>query len=241
MQNALELQNIHVTVAGTEVVRGVSLRIPEGRVVALMGPNGSGKSSLVNAIMGHPRYTITEGRILLNDEDITHLPVHEKARKGMFLSLQHPPTLPGVSVSSFLRNALSSLTDKAVPVLEFQKRLEEEMARLGMENGMALRHVNEGFSGGEQKRLEALQLALFQPKFALLDETDAGLDVDALRTVAETIRRASDKMGILLITHYTRILQYIKPDEVHVMKDGVIVRSGGKELAEEIEKNGYKM
>ncbi|TSC71499.1 MAG: FeS assembly ATPase SufC [Parcubacteria group bacterium Gr01-1014_70] len=240
MAHILEIKNIHVAIDGKEVVRDVSLRVPQGSVVALMGPNGSGKSSLVNAVMGHPRYKITGGHLILDKEDITNALPHEKAQKGIFLSLQNPPSLPGITVSSFLRNAFTALTGSAVPVLEFQKRLEEEMASLGMEKELAGRHVNEGFSGGEKKRLEALQLALFKPKFALLDETDAGLDVDALRTVAETIKRASAGMGILLITHYTRILQYLVPDEVHVMREGTITRSGGKELAEEIEKQGYK-
>lgn len=236
---SLELQNIYVEAEGAEVVRGVSLIIPQGNVTALMGPNGSGKSSLVNAVMGHPRYRITEGHIVLNGEDITHAPPHEKAKKGIFLSLQNPPALPGITIASFLRNAASALAGTSIPVLDFQKRLEEEMAKLGMNKEMAGRHVHEGFSGGEKKRLEALQLALFRPKFALLDETDAGLDVDALKIVAETIQRASADMGMLLITHYTRILQYLQPDEVHVMREGCIVQSGGKELAEEIERKGY--
>ena len=240
MANVLEIKNMHVAVDGKEVVRGVSLLISQGKIVALMGPNGSGKSSLVNAVMGHPLYQITEGRILLAGEDITHLAPHEKARKGIFLSLQYPPALPGITVFSFLRNALSRLTDSSISVIEFQKRLEGEMQKLGMEKELMGRHVNEGFSGGEKKRLEALQLALFRPKFALLDETDAGLDVDALRIVAETIKNASRDMGILLITHYTRILQYLEPDEVHMMQGGQIIKSGGKELAEEIEKKGYK-
>lgn len=226
---------------GVEVVHGVSLRVPKGQIVALMGPNGSGKSSLVNAVMGHPRYSITEGHVLYNDEDITHLLPHEKARKGIFLSLQHPPSLPGITVSAFLRNAISALTGNTMPVLEFQNMLEAEMQKLGIDAQIARRHVNEGFSGGEKKRLEALQIALFRPAFALLDETDAGLDVDALRTVAETIKRYSPEMGILLITHYTHMLHYLVPHEVHVMQNGLLSRSGGKELAEEIEKRGYNV
>lgn len=240
MNSILDLRHISVSRGETEVVHDVSLRIREGYVTALMGPNGSGKSSLVNAVMGHPRYRIAGGQVLCNGEDITNLAPHQKARKGLFLSPQHPPSLAGVSVSSFLRNALSALTGEAVPVLPFQKMLEEEMEKLGIQKEMAGRHVNEGFSGGEKKRLEALQLALFKPKFALLDETDAGLDIDALQTVAKTIKHASSRMGILLITHYTRILQYLVPDEVHIMQEGRITRSGGRELAEEIEKNGYK-
>ncbi len=241
MQNTLELKNICIAAGGKEIVRGVSLRIGQGRVVALMGPNGSGKSSLVNAVMGHPRYVITQGQVLLNDEDITYIPPHEKARKGILLSMQDPPALPGITVSSFLRNACSAFTGRVFSVIPFQELLETEMKKLGIDIKMAGRHVNEGFSGGEKKRMEALQLVLFKPKFALLDETDAGLDVDALKTVAETIKRVSGKMGILLITHYTRILEYLTPDEVHVLRDGIIMRSGGGELAEEIEKIGYKI
>lgn len=240
MDNVLELKNIHVAADGKEIVHGISLRIQEGRVIALMGPNGSGKSSLVNAMMGHPHYTITQGQILLRNEDITHIPPYEKARKGIFLSMQNPPTLAGVTVSSFLRNASSALTGNVLSVIPFQKMLEVEMEKLGIDSEMAARHVNDGFSGGEKKRLEALQLVLFKPHFAFLDETDAGLDVDALRIVAQTIKHVSGNMGILLITHYTRILEYLVPDEVHILQEGVVTRSGGKELAEEIEKQGYK-
>ena len=239
--NSLELQNISVAADGTEIVHDISLVIPQGRIIALMGPNGSGKSSLVNAVMGHPRYAITSGNVFLGGEDITHIPPHEKAKKGIFLSLQNPPTLIGVSVSSFLRNAYSALVGRTIPVFEFQKLLLQEMERLSIGKEMAERNVNEGFSGGEKIRLEALQLALFRPKFALLDETDSGLDVDALKTVAEIIKAFAPNMGILLITHYTRILRYIVPDEVHIMQDGAITRSGGKELAEEIEEKGYKI
>lgn len=241
MNKVLEIKDLHVAANEKKIIRGVSLRIPEGRIVALMGPNGSGKSSLVNAIMGHPHYSITKGSILLNSEDITHMPPHEKARKGIFLSMQNAPALSGVTVSSFLRNACSALTEKTIPVLPFQNMIEKEMENLGIDKAMAGRHVNEGFSGGEKKRLDALQLVLFKPQFALLDETDAGLDVDALKIISETIKRASAHMGILLITHYTRILSYLTPDEVHILGDGVIVRSGDKELAEEIEKKGYKV
>ncbi|OGZ46618.1 MAG: Fe-S cluster assembly ATPase SufC [Candidatus Ryanbacteria bacterium RIFCSPHIGHO2_02_FULL_45_13b] len=236
----LEIKDIHIQADGKEIVHGVSLHIPEGRVVALMGPNGSGKSSLVNAVMGHPHYLITHGQVLLEGKDITRMPPHEKARNGIFLSMQNPPALSGITVSSFLRNACSALTDTVLPVLPFQNMIEVEMKKLGIDTEMAGRHVNEGFSGGEKKRLEALQLVLFKPRFALLDETDAGLDIDALRIVAESIKRASAGMGILLITHYTRILKYLTPDEVHILRDGIITRSGDRELAEEIEKEGYE-
>lgn len=237
--STLAIQNLHVHAGKTEVVRDVSLVIQTGKVVALMGPNGSGKSSLVNAIMGHPKYRITSGTVVLDGEDITHMMPHEKAKKGIFLSMQNPPALPGVTVFSFLRSAVAALTGEHVPALEFQKRLEAHMQKMGIENGMAGRHVHEGFSGGEKKQLEALQLALLGPKFALLDETDAGLDVDSLRTIAKTIQSRSSEMGILLITHYTRILQYLTPDEVHMMRGGTIVQSGTKELAADIEKRGY--
>lgn len=237
----LELQNVHVAVNGIEVVRGVSLRIPHGCVIALMGPNGSGKSSLVNAVMGHPRYHLTQGHVVLDGEDITNLLTDEKAKKGIFLSPQNPPTIPGITVSSFLRNVVQAWTGKNIPVMEFKSILEKEMQKIGMEWEFASRYVHEGFSGGEKKRLEALQLILLTPKYALLDETDSGLDVDALKIIAENIQRVSAEMGILLITHYTRILQYLVPNEVHIMREGRIVQRGGKELADKIEKQGYKV
>jgi Fe-S cluster assembly ATP-binding protein len=238
--NMLQIKNIHVVVDGKEVVHDISLSLPKGRVIALMGPNGSGKSSLVNAVMGHPRYVITRGQILLDGKDITHNQPHEKAKKGIFLSLQNPPALPGVTVSSFLRNAVGMVTGEKPPVLEFQKQLENEMQKLGIPVEMARRHVHEGFSGGEKKQLEVLQLVFLKPIFALLDETDAGLDVDALRIIAEAIQHKTCDMGIMIITHYTRILQYLVPDEVYVMREGRVVQNGGKELAEKIEKDGYK-
>lgn len=236
----LELQNIHVSVEDSEVVHGVSLTLHKGKVIALMGPNGSGKSSLVNAVMGHPRYHLTQGRVVLDGKDITNLPTDEKAKKGIFLSLQHPPAIPGITVSSFLRNAVQAWTGKNIPVMEFKLLLEKEMQKIGMECAFASRYVHEGFSGGEKKRLEALQLILLKPKYALLDETDSGLDVDALKIIAENIQRVCAEMGILLITHYTRILQYLVPDEVYIMHEGGIVQRGGKELADKIEKQGYK-
>ncbi len=222
------------------MVRDISLAVPRGKVAALMGPNGSGKSSLVNAVMGHPRYTITSGNIILDGEDLTALPPHEKAKKGLFLSFQYPQELAGVTVSSFLRSAVNAKTGGKMPVLAFRKMLEEEMEKFGLDDEFMDRHVNAGFSGGEKKRLEILQLAILKPKYAMLDETDSGLDVDALKLIANGIRRFSNDMGILIITHHARILQHLVPDEVHIMRDGRIVRSGGKELAEEIEEKGYK-
>lgn len=235
----LELENIHVSVENSQVVHGVTILIPNGKVAALMGPNGSGKSSLVNAVMGHPRYQITQGRVVLDGEDITNLLTDEKAKKGIFLSLQYPPAIPGITVSSFLRNATQAWTGKNIPVMEFKLLLEKEMQKIGMERAFASRYVHEGFSGGEKKRMEALQLILLKPKYALLDETDSGLDIDALNIVAQNIQRVSAEMGILLITHYTRILRYLVPDEVCIMRDGHIVQQGGKELADKIEKQGY--
>ncbi|TSC79821.1 MAG: Fe-S cluster assembly ATP-binding protein [Parcubacteria group bacterium Gr01-1014_29] len=235
----LELQNIQVSVNDAEVVHNVSILIPNGKVAALMGPNGSGKSSLVNAVMGHPRYHLTQGYVVLDGEDITNVSTDEKAKKGIFLSLQNPPAIPGITVSSFLRNAVQAWTGKNIPVMEFKSLLEQEMQKIGMEREFASRYVHEGFSGGEKKRLEALQLILLKPKYALLDETDSGLDVDALKIIARNIQRVSAEMGILLITHYTRILQYLVPDEVYIMREGRIVQRGGKELADKIEKQGY--
>jgi len=240
MSRSLRLQHIHVTAGDTEVVRDVSFAVPHGKIIALMGPNGSGKSSLVNAIMGHPRYVISQGNVVLDGEDITALPPHEKARKGLFLSFQYPPELAGVTVSSFLRSALNAKIGTNISVLDARKIIKEEMEKLGLDKEMIDRHVNTDFSGGEKKRLEILQLVILKPAYAMLDETDSGLDVDALRTIALGIRRFSKEMGILVITHHARILQYLVPDEVRIMREGSIVRSGGKELATEIEEKGYK-
>jgi len=216
---SLKIENFHVTREGKEIVKGVTLEIPAGEVHALMGPNGSGKSSLANALMGHPKYEVT---------------------KGLFLSMQHPPEVPGVSVSHFLRVVTTTSRREPVSVADFRKLLKEKMADLKIDPAFMNRSLNEGFSGGEKKRMEILQLALLEPKYAILDETDSGLDVDALKIVTEGVSRAREKgMGVLLITHYTRILKHLVPDRVHVLSDGAIVKSGGKELAEEIEREGY--
>lgn len=237
--NMLRIENLHVSVEGKEIVQGVSLEVPAGKVYALMGPNGSGKSSLVNALAGHPRYVITDGKIVLNEEDITALKPHEKARRGLFLSFQYPPEISGVTIESFLRNAYNAVHEEKLSVLAFHAKLLEEMEKLDIEKDMAGRYINAGFSGGEKKRAEMLQLAVLHPQYALLDEPDSGLDVDALRIVAEGVSRVKDETGILLITHYSRIFQYLQPDAVHIMQEGRIIKSGGGEIVEEIEKSGY--
>lgn len=238
--SSLKLENLHVKREGMEIVKGVTLKIASGEVHALMGPNGSGKSSLANALMGHPKYELSQGKILLDGEDVTGLPVNEKAKKGLFLSMQYPPEIGGVTVSNFLRAALNARREKPLGVVEFHKMLKEKMAELQIDSSFSGRNLNEGFSGGEKKRMEILQLAMLSPKYAVLDETDSGLDVDALRIVVGGINRVRGKvMGILLITHYTRILRYLKPDHVHVLVEGRIVKSGGSDLADEIENKGY--
>ncbi len=236
----LDIRDVHISIENKEITKGVSLAVHTGEVHAIMGPNGSGKSTLANALMGHPKYTVTSGRILLNGHDITGLTPDLRARQGLFLGLQYPVSIPGVTMVNFLRAALNAVRGQDVPVREFRQLLLGKMAMLKMDEQFARRYVNEGFSGGEKKRAEILQMAILQPKIAVLDETDSGLDVDALRTVAEGINtvRTGD-MGVLLITHYQRMLNYITPDFVHIMVDGRIARSGGRELALEVENNGY--
>jgi Fe-S cluster assembly ATP-binding protein len=237
----LEVKDLHVELDGNEILKGVNLKIAKGEVIALMGPNGAGKSTLANALMGHPGYKITSGRIFFNSKDITKLKPHKKAQKGMFLSFQHPSEIEGVSIPAFLRTAYNSIKGKSIPIPEFLKLMEERMQLLGINKALLKRHLNENFSGGEKKRMEILQMAVLQPKLAILDETDSGLDVDALKTVATGINKLKNpSMGLLLITHYQRILHYIKPDKVYVMIDGKIVKSGGCEVAEEIERKGYE-
>ncbi|MEK7173738.1 MAG: Fe-S cluster assembly ATPase SufC [Patescibacteria group bacterium] len=236
----LSIEHISIAADAKTLVSDVSLTVPFGKVVALMGPNGSGKSTLVNAIMGNPQFSILAGRVLMDKEDITVLPPHEKARKGLFLSFQNPPDIAGVSIFSFLRGAYNAVHTENVSVFAFRELLEREAENLSMEKAFLGRTLADGFSGGEKKQLEMLQLAILRPRYALLDETDAGLDVDALHRIAETIQRFSKEMGILLITHHARVLEYIIPDEVRIMQSGKITRSGGKELAEEIEEKGYK-
>ncbi len=237
---SLNIENLHVSSEGKEIVKGVSLEIKKGEVHALMGPNGSGKSTLANALAGHPKYEITEGRILLDGRDITRAPAHERARAGLFLSMQATPEIPGVTVSNFLRTAYNAVKEKKLSVIEFHAMLRQKMEELQMDPAMSRRHLNEGFSGGEKKRAEILQMTVLEPAYAVLDETDSGLDVDALKIVEGGINRLrGPERGILLITHYVRMLEQIVPDAVHVMFDGRIVAEGGKELAEKIEKEGF--
>ena len=238
----LEIRDLEVSVEGKKIINGISLDIDTNQVTALMGPNGSGKSTLAYALMGHPKYTIDSGKIMINGEDITELGPDERAKRGLFLSFQHPQEVPGVSVSNFLRTALNSLREKPVPVPEFLKLLREKMTMLKMDPAFASRFLNEGFSGGEKKRAEILQLAILEPKIAVLDETDSGTDVDALKVISEGINKVHEKtkMGILVITHYKRILNYLKPDRVVVMAKGKVIMEGSHELADTIETKGYK-
>ncbi|HLF70892.1 MAG TPA: Fe-S cluster assembly ATPase SufC [Dehalococcoidia bacterium] len=236
----LEVDGLHVEVEGKEIVTGLSLSVPAGEVHAIMGPNGSGKSTLANALAGHPRYHVTKGHVYLQGEEITSLRPDERAQKGLFLAMQYPTAIPGVTMVNFLRAALKSVQGRDVPVREFRQRLTEALTVLKMDDSWARRYVNDGFSGGEKKRAEVLQMSLLQPKVAIMDETDSGLDIDALRTVSDGINALrNEEMGILLITHYQRLLNYITPDQVHVLYKGRIVRSGGKELALELEARGY--
>jgi Fe-S cluster assembly ATP-binding protein len=238
-QAVFSCHDIHVWVADREVVKGVDLAVAPGEIHAIMGPNGSGKSSLANALMGHPAYTL-EGSLQLGGEDVGELSPDEKARKGMFLAFQYPVAVPGVTVASFLRAAVTAVRGTEVPVREFRKELLARMADLEMDSGFAGRYLNDGFSGGEKKRLEILQLLMLKPRFALLDETDSGLDIDALRIVSRGINAAAQQdVGMVLVTHYQRLLNYVQPHVVHVFMDGRIVRSGGPELALLLEERGY--
>jgi Fe-S cluster assembly ATP-binding protein len=241
----LEIKNLHVTVEteqGTkEILRGVDLVIKSGETHAIMGPNGSGKSTLAYTIAGHPKYTITKGEILLDGEDVLDMSVDERARAGLFLAMQYPVEIPGVSVSNFLRTAKTAVAGEAPALRTWIKEVRESMESLKMDSSFTERNVNEGFSGGEKKRHEILQLDLLKPKIAVLDETDSGLDVDALKIVSEGVNRAKSEgdFGLLLITHYTRILRYIKPDFVHVFVEGKVAEQGGPELADRLEAEGY--
>lgn len=239
----LELQNLHVSAEGSPILRGVNLVVGEGEVHALMGPNGAGKSTLANVVMGHPGYVVTEGTILFRGQDISKWSPDERARAGIFLAFQYPESISGVSVIQFLRQAIAARKGlDELSVLEVRLDLAEWMDRLGMDAAFAERHLNEGFSGGERKRNEVLQMALLEPEIALLDETDSGLDIDALRVVANgvrTVRTELPAMGVLVVTHYVKLLEEIAPDQVHVLIDGRIVTSGGPEVAERIERDGY--
>jgi Fe-S cluster assembly ATP-binding protein len=236
----LRIEDLTVAVEGKQILNGLSLEVPVGEVHAIMGPNGSGKSTLANTLMGHPRYRVTGGRVYFKGEDITALTPDKRAKRGLFLAMQYPTAIPGVTMVNFLRTALKNVRGADVPVREFRTQLLDTMALLKMDEAFARRYVNDGFSGGEKKRAEVLQMGILRPQMAIMDETDSGLDIDALRTVAEGINALKGpEMGILLITHYQRMLNYITPDHVHVLYKGRIVRSGAGDLAAELESKGY--
>jgi len=240
----LEIRNLHVTAEGKEILKGVSLDVESGSIHALMGPNGSGKSTLANAIMGHPGLEVTEGTITFKGEDITEADPAERSRMGLFMAFQYPVAIPGVTVAKYLRMIVNAHREAAgeepVKLKDFRKETEEAMALTNIPKDFSSRYLNDGFSGGEKKRMEILQLAMLQPEMSVLDETDSGLDIDALRTVAEGVNKfAGPGMGVLIITHYQRILHLIKPDAVHVLFDGRIVKQGGPELVQQLEERGY--
>jgi Fe-S cluster assembly ATP-binding protein len=238
----LEIRDLHVSVEDKEILRGVDLTVRSGETHAIMGPNGSGKSTLAYAIAGHPKYTVTAGEVLLDGESVLELGVDERARAGLFLAMQYPVEVPGVSVSNFLRTAVTAVRGEAPKLREFAKEMRGAMSELQIDPSFAQRNLNEGFSGGEKKRHEILQLEMLKPKIAVLDETDSGLDIDALKVVSEGVNRfrAGSETGVLLITHYTRILRYVKPDFVHVFAGGRVVEEGGPELADLLESEGYE-
>jgi Fe-S cluster assembly ATP-binding protein len=238
-----EIQNLHVTAQGTEILKGVDLVIRPGEIHALMGPNGSGKSTLANALLGSPDYLVTAGRVVFKGEDVTDWPPDVRGKAGMFLAFQYPEEIPGVPVAQFLRQALSARRGMDMSVLELRLSIMDWMKKLGMDPSFGDRYLNEGFSGGEKKRNEILQMAIMEPEVAILDETDSGLDIDALRVVArgvQEVRTASPELGVLLITHYQRILSELQPDRVHILIGGRLVDSGGPELASRLEEEGYE-
>lgn len=243
----LEIKNLHVSIEEKEILKGLDLTIEQGKVHAIMGPNGTGKSTLAYTLMGHPSYEVTEGEVFFKGQNILELDPDERSRLGLFLAFQYPVAIPGVTVANFLRTALNARRraenpeDKGIPIPEFRKMLKEKMAMLKVDQAFAGRYLNDGFSGGEKKRAEILQMATLQPEIAILDETDSGLDIDALRIVSEGVNTLLSKdLGVLVITHYQRLLNYIKPDHVHIMLDGRIVESGGPDLALHLEEQGYE-
>jgi Fe-S cluster assembly ATP-binding protein len=243
----LEVRNLHVSIEGKEILKGVDLTVEQGKVHAIMGPNGTGKSTLAYTLMGHPSYAVTEGTVVFKGQNILELEPDERSRLGIFLAFQYPVSIPGVTVANFLRTALNARRraqnpeDKGIPIPEFRKMLKDKMSLLKMDQNFAGRYLNEGFSGGEKKRAEILQMATLTPEIAVLDETDSGLDIDALRIVADGVNALMNKdMGALVITHDQRLLNYIKPDYVHVMLNGQIVESGGPDLALHLEEKGYE-
>ncbi|HEY4822679.1 MAG TPA: Fe-S cluster assembly ATPase SufC [Candidatus Bathyarchaeia archaeon] len=245
----LDIKDLHVTIENKEILKGVDVSVNQGQIHAVMGPNGSGKSTLASTIMGHPKFKVTKGDIQFDSESILPLAPDARARKGLFLAFQYPYEVPGVSLATFLRTAYNAvrqggrkgdLGQEMVSVLEFRKLLKEKLKLLEMDESFATRYLNDGFSGGEKKRCEILQLAILQPKIAVLDETDSGLDIDSVKIVAEGVDKlVGPEMGVMIITHYQRILRYITPDYVHILLDGRIVKSGGPELAEALEEKGY--
>ncbi len=241
MSALLEIKELHVTVAGNEILKGVNLTLPVGEVHAIMGPNGSGKSTLSYAIMGHPSYEVTAGDILLQGESLLELPTDERARRGLFLSFQYPTPIPGVTVSNFMRNVLKNLRGEELPVKQFRNELKDAMGSLQISPDLISRYVNDGFSGGEKKRNEILQMQLIKPRMIILDEIDSGLDIDAMKVIAATIeaQRANDR-SLMIITHYQRLLSHLSVDRVHVFLEGRICKSGGPELAEQLEAEGYE-
>lgn len=240
MTALLEIKDLQVEVDGKPILNGVNLTIPCGETHVLMGPNGSGKSTLSNVIMGHPNYKVIKGDILLDGESIINMPTDERARKGIFLSFQSPVSIPGVTVHNFLRHMLQNIRGGEINFKEFRHELKEEMDKLSMREDFAKRYVNDGFSGGERKRNEILQMAMTKPKLAVLDEIDSGLDIDALRIIAENIeKQRSPERSMLLITHYQRLLNYLTIDKVHIYMNGAIIQTGGRELAEKLEQRGY--
>jgi Fe-S cluster assembly ATP-binding protein len=248
MSKVLSIQNLHVAIDGKEILRGADLTIRQGEIHALMGPNGSGKSTLSYALMGHPRYEVTEGSVTLDGRDLLAMEADERAKAGLFLAFQYPTAIPGVSVANFLRHAVTNVRnperkegEDLIPMRDFRKELREQMDDLGVDQEFARRYLNEGFSGGEKKRAEILQMAMLRPAFAVLDETDSGLDIDAVRIVSEGVNRVAARhgTGVLVITHYERILTYIKPQFVHILFGGRIVEDGGPELVKQLESQGY--
>jgi len=248
MSKVLTIDNLHVSIAGKEILKGVNLTIHQGAVHALMGPNGSGKSTLSYALMGHPNYEVTAGTATIDGVNLLDLEAHERAKAGLFLAFQYPTSIPGVTVANFLRHAVSNVRkpdrkegEDLISMRDFRKELRAEMDELGMDQEFARRYLNEGFSGGEKKRAEVLQLAMLRPAFAILDETDSGLDIDAVRIVSEGVNKVAARVGtgVLVITHYQRILNYIKPQFVHILFGGRIVENGGPELVDVLERQGY--
>lgn len=244
MDKLFEIKNLYVTIDNKEVVKGINLELKKGEVAVIMGPNGSGKSTFSNGIMGHPNY-ISKGSIILDNEELIEYKANERSKKGLFLSFQNPIEIPGVSIANFLRTAINSRREKTdqINIIKFSKLLNEKMDLLHIPRNFASRYVNEGFSGGEKKKMEILQMSLLEPKVAILDETDSGLDIDALKKVCENInilKEQNKDLAILIITHYQRMLEYINPDKVLIMFDGQIIKEGGPELVHELEKNGYE-